>query len=467
MSINKILQDNLKAYDKAAAKVKSLINGLIDEASFVETNAFTAGKNFVDGSEALGEGVVTGYATIDSNPVQIIASNKEVMGGSFSAAHASKINAAITKAINTGTAIISIIDSTGARIGEGAGVMEAFASTLFMAAQASRQVPHIAIVNGTAVGMMAAYVAQADYVFMSKSSIMSVNPPQALASKLNDYPKLNTILGGEAYAANSTVANFIYKDNADLKAQLNTLFTLIAGECDCSDDANREAPALDKKYSVEAALKAIADDAKYLNYNASYAKEVVTALAKVNGISVAILATDSTINDGYISVEGLDKAIDFITMADSNGFELITLVDAKGFKTCVDCEAAGFNKKLAKLSILIAEFSGNKIGVVTGNAIGVVYSLFASKGIGFDYTLATADAVIAPVNADTAVNVLYTAEIKAAKNADEARAKLAAHYAAIEANPFVAAKDGCIDNIIEPSALRPYIASALLMLLGI
>lgn len=467
MSNSKILQDNLKAYADATAKIKSFIDGIIDEASFVETDVFTAGKTFVDGAEALGEGVVTGYATIGGNPVQIIASNREILGGSFSAAHAAKMNKTIAKACATGTTLLSIIDSTGARIGEGTAVLEAYAATLFNSCSAKSTVPHIAIVKGAAVGMMAAYVANADYTFLSKDSIMSVNAPQALASDIKDYPKLNTILGADNYAAASNVANFTYKNDTELKTKLNDLLSIINGEEESADDANRETPALDKKYSADAALKAICDGGKYLEYNAGYAKEIKTVLAKINGIAVAVLATDSAVADGYITVEGVEKATDFVELADSNGFALITLVDAKGFKTCVKCEAQGFNKKLAKLCNAIAMFDNSKISVVAGKATGAIYSVLASKGIGFDYSLATIDAQIAPVNAETAVNVLYADELKKAKAPAEAREKLSAKYAEMEANPFVSAKDGFIDNIINASALRPYLASALLMLLGI
>lgn len=467
MSNSKILQDNLKAYADATAKIKSFINALIDEASFVETDAFTAGKTFTDGAEALGEGVVTGYATIAGNPVQIIASNREVMGGSFSVAHAAKINKTIAKACSTGTPLLSIIDSTGARIGEGTAVLEAYAAMLYNSYAAKSSVPHIAVVKGAAVGMTAAYVANADYTFMCKDSVMSVNSPQALASDIKDYPKLNTVLGADNYAGASTVANFIYKNDADLKTKLNELLLLINGEEECNDDANRETPALDKKYSADAALKAICDNGKFMEYNAAYAKEVKTVLAKINGIAVAVLATDSTVADSYITVDGVEKAIDFIEMADANGYALITLVDAKGFKTCRECESAGFNKKLAKLCNAIASYDNSKISVVAGKATGAVYSALASKGIGFDYSLATVDAQIAPVNAETAVNVLYAEELKKAKSPADARAKLSAKYAEMEANPFVSAKDGFIDNIIEASSLRPYLASALMMLLGI
>lgn len=468
MNNNQILQQNLKAIDKATADIKATINSIIDDLSFVETDVFTAGRTFATGAEALGEGIVTGYATIDGTPVNIFAQNKNVLGGSLGVAHAKKIVKAINKAIAGGTPLISIIDCSGARIGEGVAMLEAYAEVIAAAAKARQNVPHICIVKGSAVGMMASYVALADYVFMNANSVMSLASPMVLANKGKDYPKLNVILGVKAYADNSNISTFTYKDNKDLSTQLKDLLYYISDEIiDSGDDVNRETPSLDKSYSVKSCLTAICDNGKFLNLSSDFAKEINTVISKINGVSVGILATDSAINNGNITVNGIAKATDFVKHCDLNNIPLITLVDAKGFDSCIECEQAGLAAKLGKLMAAISEADNVRISVITGSAVGAVYSAFASKAIGYEYTLATTNAAITPVNAMTAVNVLYADEIAQAVDKDKAREELIESYTNLECNPFISAKDGFIDNIVEASTLRPYLASCIYMLLGL
>ena len=461
---NKMLQSNIKAIDEATEKVKKFLDKIIDDGSFVETDVFAAGKTFLDSTEALGEGVVTGYATISDTPVHLFAQNAEVMKGSFSEAHAKKIKKVIFKAIGTGTPLVSFIDCSGARVGEGVRMLEAMAEVIAALNEAKSNIPHICVVKGNAVGMVASMVNLADFVIMSDKAVMSLGSPQAIASREKDYPKLTSILGAEAYASSSDICDFTYKSEKELKSIVVDLLKLLSNEvAEGTDDANRETPSLDKKYTVEAGLKALADNEKYLVANAEYAKELVTAYTMVNSIPVAVLAFDSTVNDGYLSVNGVDKAITFIEKATGNGLPVISLVDCLGVKSCRACEVAGLSKKVAKLMSLISSSTTPMISVITGKAIGLAYTVFASKGIGFDYSLASVNAEISPITSAQAVNVVYSEELKNG----EMRDKLAERYSELEANPFVSAKDGYVDNIIELSTIRPYVASALMMLLGV
>lgn len=464
MKNNAMLQNNSKLIDKATKKIKSFAFDLIDEGSFVETDAFTAGKSFLDGSEALGEGVVTGYATIGNRPVHFFAQNQEVLKGSFGEAHAKKILKVIKKAVQTGTPLISIIDSNGARVGEGVAMLEAYSEVINAINLARQNIRHICIIKGNCVGMMASIACMADFVFMSKDAIMSVASPQAIASNEKDYPKLNSILGYDAISAGCGNVDFGYKTTKELAEKLNYILSVVeADDRECDDDANRETPALDKAYSVEAGLKAICDNGKYIVSNENFAKEVVTAYAMINNLSVGIIALDSSVNDGYISANGIAKAEKFVEKCDSNGLPLITLVDSMGVKPSLQDEVNGLASKLASLMAKLASSDVPMISVITGKAIGLAYSVFASKGIGFDYSLASVDAIISPVNTQAGASIEYASELK---NGED-RAKLEERYAEMEQNPFISAKDGFVDNIIELSTMRPYIASALMMLLGL
>ncbi|MCI8325950.1 MAG: hypothetical protein HFH71_05340 [Clostridia bacterium] len=456
------------AVEKASAKAQGLIDGIVDAGSFVETDAFVVGAAFDSAETALGEGVVTGYASIEGTPVHIFAQNADVMKGSIGAASAKKIRKCIERACKSGTPLISVLDCSGARVDEGVSVMEAYADIIAAAADASDSVPHICVVNGVAAGMSAAYASLADYIFMNKNAFMSVNSPMYHASKFSAVPKLNKIAGYEAYKSCGNVVQDVYSDSAELKNKIISLFNILnisdSDEQESEDDPNRIATALSKKYGVDAALKAVCDDGKYLSYCDGWADDVKCAFTKINGISTAVIATDSGVNDGYVSADGLDKICAFIAKSDAFGLPLVTLVDSKGVNPSLDEEVKGFSLKLAATFKAMATYSHPMIGVACGKAVGVAYSALMSKAVGFDYTLATAAAEIAPVTSETGVNVFYTEELK---KGNTQRAKLEQMFATDHASPLTAAKDGYLDNVIDAKNLRPYLSSALMMLLGI
>lgn len=463
---NEVLVSNLKAVEQASSKAKAYINEVVDKNSFVETDVFLTTLSFDDAAIALGEGVVTGYATIGGRPVHIFAQNADVLKGSLSKAHAEKIYKCMLRAIKSGTPFVSIVDSCGARIGEGASIMEGYAQLIAGAVELSSEVPHIAVVKGVAIGMMATYVAGADFTFMSQDAVMSVNSPMYLVSDAKNFPvDYKKTLGVDAYKATSDIAQFSFKTTADLNKQLNNLFNLIlpAEEEESKDEPNRIDNSLEKQASAAKRIESICDAKSVMPYCVDFAKEVSCALAKLNGITVGVLATEGD----YISEQGLEKACGFIEKLDNFDLPLITLVDTLGVNPSLKQELSGFAKKTNNLIKTLVNSSNAKIGVAFGNAVGFGYSALMSKNVGFDYTLATSKAVISPVSSSAAVVATMSEQIKLGKDADKTREKLQHQYAAIEANPLLAAKDGYIDNVVETKNLRPYIASALMMLLGI
>ena len=490
---NNTLSVSAKAIDKATKNAKSFIESIVDAESFVETDVFLTGKSFDDAQEALGEGVVTGYATLGGNPVHIFAQNADVLKGSLSEAHANKIYKCMQRAIKAGTPLISIIDSCGARVGEGASVMEGYAKLIAGEFEIADEVPHICIVKGVAVGMMATFVAGADFVFMSKDAVMSVNSPMYLVSDAKSFPvDYKAQLGYKAYEGNTDVAQFVFSDAKDLAKQLQKLTSvLLSDESEANDDPNRVNPNLEKKISAKQRIEFIFDKNSAVEYCPEYAAETVCSLAKLNGISVGVIATEGD----YISIEGLDKANSFVEKLEAYNIPLITLVDSLGVNSTLEQEIKGFAKRTNALMKTIATSAIAKIGVAVGNAVGFAYSALMSKSIGFDYTLATSNAVVAPVGMQVS-KVIATDQIKELKKTAkeleqktdvdaDALSKAMAYfqkvmnnitikgkseeevYAQMQSNPLVAAKDGYIDNVVEATNLRPYLASALMMVLGI
>lgn len=462
---NKNLSAFSKALDKANSKIKKFVNGIVDAESFVETDAFLTGKGFDSALDALGEGVVTGYATIGGMPVHLFAQNTEVMKGSMSHAQAQKIAKAMQRAVTAGVPFVSIIDSCGARVGEGASIMESYAELITNSAILADNVPHIVIVKGVAVGMMATYVAGADFVFMAEDGILSVNSPMYLASDKHGFPEVKSLVGYDNYKTTSDLVQFSFKNEKDLATKLAKLFAVVmpADEDEAEDDANRIDPALNKPMSADKRIVSICDKDSVVEFNQDFANEVVCALGKINGISVGVLATSGD----YISEEGLEKATDFVSKLDSFDLPLVTLVDTLGVNPTLDQELKGFAKKTNKLMTTIASSSIAKIGVAVGNAVGFGYSALMSKAVGFGYTLACENAVVSPIAPNTAVASLMADQIKKADNTETIRKQLEEQYAKMQASPLVAAKDGYLDNVIEAQNIRPYVASALLMLLGL
>lgn len=490
---NNTLSASVKAIDKATKNIKSFIESIVDAESFVETDVFLSGKSYDEATEALGEGVVTGYATMNGAPVHIFAQNADVLKGSLSKAHADKIYKCMQRAIKAGAPLISIIDSCGARVGEGASVMEGYAKIIAGGFEIADEVPHICIVKGVAVGMTATFVAGADFVFMSKDAIMSVNSPMYLLSDAKSFPvDYKAQLGYKAYEGKSDLAQFVYSDVKDLAAQLNRLTSVIMSDGEePTDDPNRVNPNLEKNISAKQRIEYIFDGKSVLEYCPTYAKDVVCSFAKLNGISVGVVATEGE----YISAEGLDKAKSFIEKLEAYNIPLITLVDSLGVNSTLQQEVSGFAKRTSALMKTIAESTIAKIGAAVGNAVGYAYGALMSKALGFDYTLATAGAVVAPIGmqvgkivaADQLKELKKTAkELYQNEGVDaDALAKAMSYfekvmaniqikgkseeelYAQMQCNPINAAKDGYIDNVVEATNLRPYLASALLMALGI
>lgn len=462
---NQELLKSSTAIEKATSKIRSFIDQIVDGESFVETDVFVTGKQFDSALDALGEGVVTGYATIGGRPVHLFAQNAEVLKGSMSRAHATKIIKAMKRAVASGTPFLSIIDSCGARVGEGAGVMEGYADVLAESFRLAQEVPHFCIVKGTAVGMMATYVAGADFAFMSSDAVMSVNSPMYLAAQTKampvDYKKL---LGVGAYK-NTDMVQFSYKNAKDLAEQLHRLMDMILPneEDDSDDDANRVDPKLESYKNADQRVASICDLDQVVPYCDGYANDTYCAIGKINGITVGVLATQGE----YMSEAGMDKAICFVNKLEAFGLPLVTLVDTNGINPTLEQECAGIAKKANELMQTIALAEIEKIGVAVGNAVGFGYTALMSKGMGFGYTMATSDAVVSPIAGTTAVNALMDEQLKKAKDVDKTRATLEKEYAKMQANPMVAAQEGYLDNVIEATNLRPYIASALLMLLGI
>lgn len=454
-----LLNDNTSKVLSRSQKIREFLSDILDKNSFVETDMFLSGKSYLDGSDALGEGVITGYATLRDYPVCVVAQNSEVLGGSLNKAHADKILKCIKKSMTAEIPLISIIDSSGARVGEGVAVLEGYAEIIAAAAEHRDYAPHIAIVRGNAVGLMGMYTALADFVFMSDSSVLSAMPPLTLAENVGDAPQ--KYLGQKTYAEKSLISTVYFKKAEEIPEKIEKLLSYLGeGIINSEDDPNRTCDILNVQANEPNILAALADSGSEIELFADYTKDVKTYLATVNSIVTGLVIT----NNQKLNIASLKKIKGFIKLLEKYDIPLVTLVDSEGLDANLSGEQKGLVLGGAKLLRRISLSTIPKIAVVTGSAIGFSYVSLVSKSIGFDYTLAFANARIAPISSEAAASVIYSKELKGEGEPLELRKNLAEKYRAEEMNPFISAKEGYFDNIIEPALLRPYVASALSML---
>ena len=461
MSNFNLLQDRTELFNGATGDVRKFISNLVDADSFVQLGTFMVGASALSGDETPGEGVVTGYATIDGSPVYLFAHNAGVLGGSFGFAQARKIISVMNKAIEAGVPFISIIDCSGARVGEGVDMLEGYSALLSTAVKLKYNVPSIAIVKGKCVGMMATYCATADFVLAGKDAVVSFNPPTVVAAKEGINKPLNEVFG--AAQSKSELITATFADVAALRAQVCELLSFTElYSTDDSDDPNRIDEALSDCTSVYR-LSLLVDNGRYFEYAPHVGEDTICAFARINGMTVGIICSNTAVSD-LTSMPAIKKATAFVKVLVKFDIPLVTLVDSNGVKTCYECELKCASQRTADLIEAIAQLP-SKVSAIVGNAVGFAYTAFCSKSLGYGYSLAVCDAVLSPVASSVAVD-LFADEIAASTDPLAARSVIEQKYVVDCANPFIAAKDGYVDNIIEPKALRPYIANALLMVSG-
>lgn len=457
------LKENRKKIQNATQNIRSFVENIIDEASFVETDAFLSSKSFFDGVEALGEGVLTGTASVGGRSVAIIAENSDVLGGSMSRAHADKILKLIGIAIDRNLPVISISDSTGARIAEGVSVLEGYADVISAAMDLNRYVPHIAIIKGNAVGLGAIFAETADFVFMSKDGVVSINPPKCVLSGANENLPAQELLGSAALSENGLAVTATYEDFEQLRrktAFLLDYFTTIIVEN--NDSPNRTLAALNKNHPVNAVVETLVDKGSVVEFYPNYEKGVFTGLATINGVVSGIVATNYNGESERISKNQVGKITKFVKLISSFEIPLVTVLDAEGFNTCLKCEQKGVVNEVLELIRAINDDDNHKISIITGKAVGAAYVALASKGMGF-HTFAFPDAYVSPVTSSVAVDVLEDSkEYASASDPIELKEKLIKKYEEDFANPFIALKEGYVDDVIEPALVRPYVSNVLL-----
>lgn len=448
-----------KQHEAGKLTARERVNKLFDEGSFVETGVFTAAK---EGASS----VITGYGTVEDRPVFVYAQDFTVKGGAMGEGAAKKIVELLKLAGKTGAPVVAMADSAGADLTEGAKALNAYARIMKETAALSGVVPQISLILGPCAGG-AAFVPELTDVVIAVEKIgqMFVTGPQVVSARTGRNVTAEDLGGAkklvasgaaqiavasedEAFAMARRVLSFL-PDNNQEDAQLVS-----------ADDLNRQLD-IDTYYDAHDIVARIADFNDYVELTRDFAPNMVTALARLGGRSVGIVANNPAEHDGVLCASACKKAARFIRLCDCFNIPVVTLVNTPGQNTVDEEKNAAAVSAAAQLIFAYAEAVVPKVSVLCGQAVGAAYSAMGSKAVGADAVYAWPKAYIAPINAEAAVRILEKEEIRAGKPV----AELAKFY---EENngALAAAEEGLCDDVIEPAATRQMIAAALEMLMG-
>jgi acetyl-CoA carboxylase carboxyltransferase component len=429
-----------------------------------------------------GEGVVTGYGTIEGRLVYVFAQDFTVIGGSLGEMHAAKIVKAQQMAMKVGAPLIGINDSGGARIQEGVDALRGYGDIFFNNTKASGVIPQISVILGPCAGGAVYSPALTDFIFMVKdTSKMFITGPQVIKTVTGEEVSAEELGGAMTHNQKSGVAQF-YDDTEEacfdkIKHLLsflpqNNLET--APKVETGDDLNRIDQKLDelvplnpnKAYDMKEIIHTISDNGEFLEYQPYYAQNIITGFGRINGKSVGIIANQPKVLAGCLDIDASDKAAHFVRTCDAFNIPLVNLVDVPGFLPGTSQEYGGIIRHGAKLLYAYSEATVPKITLITRKAYGGAYIAMCSRHLGADVVYGWPTAEIAVMGPSGAANIIFRKEINAAENPQEKRQEKINEYTENVANPYKAAARGYIDDVIEPSSTRKRIISALEMLAG-
>lgn len=477
-------EDRIEKQHAAGKKTaRERIQMLMDPSSFVEIDAFVEARSVefdMQKKRLPGDGVVTGYGTVNGRLVYVSSQDFTVIGGSLGEMHAKKITKVMDMAMKMGAPFISINDSGGARIEEGIDALSGFGEIFFRNTIASGVIPQISVIMGPCAGGAVYSPAITDFVFMvEKSSQMFITGPQVIKAVTGEDVTFEELGGALTHNSVSGVAHFQSSTEEECFKDIKRLLSFLPDNnlsdselYDNTDDLNRIASGLNeiipdepnKPYDMLSIIAAVVDNGDFLEVQAGFAKSIVIGFGRVNGRSIGIIANQPKVNAGVLDVNSSDKAARFVRFCDSFNIPIVTFTDVPGYLPGVTQEHNGIIRHGAKLLFAFSEATVPKINVIVRKAYGGAYIAMNSKHLGADIVFAWPSAEIAVMGPDGAANIIFKRDIAASDDPITFRAEKIQEYRDKFSNPYVAASRGYVDDVIEPSTTRARIADALEML---
>lgn len=448
-----LLEARKAAILEAGKEIREQISSIVDADSFVELSAFSFSKNVFAETDVHGEGVVTGFATVDGYPFYIVAQNFKVMQGGISKANCDKIVKCLDAAAKDEAPIIYLLNTYGVQVGEGIGALEGLGKLLMRASQLKGIVPQYVIVNGDVYGSAAILAAIADAtLFIEKKSVLAINSPFVLSAKEGKSLSKEEVGGIKAHAK-SGLASIAVASISEAKDKIVALNDILSARM-IDADLNATLPILNEAATAENMLSVFDYS---IELGAENCSEVKTLLGRIGGISVAAILFDGGESGVELKACNLAKIRTFTEYAGYHSLPLVIFANVKGIAPTMCANNSRVMKETVEYLEYLDAVDSGKVSVVYGKAIGLGYSMFASKAVGFDYTCAFANAKIALFDS------VQGAQIELASEGSD-KAALSQKYADENADPFNAAQGGYIDAIIEPQFVRQYLIASLQML---
>jgi len=466
-------------HGKGKQTARERLAQLLDEGSFVEVGMFVQGNMQDAGTLDIplpGEGVVTGYGTIDGRIVYVFAQDFTVSGGSLGEYHAAKICRVMDLAARNGAPFIGINDSGGARIQEGVMSLDGYGNIFYRNTLNSGVIPQISVIMGPSAGGAVYSPALTDFAFMvDDTSYMFITGPQVIKAVTGEDVSPVKLGGAATHNEISGVAHFRAKNEQDCFSKLRKLLSYLPsnnlGDPPVFESAEPSRPAEEltsivpvepnKPYDVVDVIAHIVDGGELFQVHEHYAKNAVVGFARLGGRAVGIIANQARVLAGCLDINCSDKIARFVRFCDCFNIPLITFVDVPGYLPGVNQEYGGIIRHGAKILYAYSEATVPQISVILRKAYGGAYIAMSSRSLGADFAFAWPTAEIAVMGPEGATNIIYRREIEDSGNPNGIRSQKVSEYRERYANPYIAAARGWIDDVIEPAQTRQYLLAAL------
>ncbi len=472
-----------KQHNSGKLTARERITLLLDENSFHEMDKLVVHQchDFGMGRKKIpGDGVVTGYGTIDGRTVFIFAQDFTVFGGSLSASNAQKICKIMDMALKAGSPLIGLNDSGGARIQEGVASLAGYADIFLRNVLASGVIPQISAIMGPCAGGAVYSPAITDFIIMTKRiSNMFITGPDVIKAVTHEEVSKEELGGAETHNTLSGVAHFAAENEEQTFALIRELFSFIPEnnledppEKENGDPPDRISEKLNhiipedpnQPYDIRHVIREVLDDHYFFEVQEHFAKNIVVGFGRLAGKSVAIVANQPDYLAGVLDIDCSDKGARFIRFCDAFNIPLITFEDVPGFLPGVAQEHGGIIRHGAKILYAFAEATVPKVTIITRKAYGGAYCVMASKHIRADVNYAYPTAEIAVMGPEGAVRIVYKRELEEAGDPGDLSRKKIEEFRKKFANPFIACEKGYLDGVIEPQNTRQHLIAALKML---
>ncbi len=474
-----------KQHEIGKFTARERINLLLDEGSFVEMDKFVTHRCLdfgMDKQKIPGDGVVTGYGTVNGRKLYIFAQDFTIFGGSLSGAYAEKVVKIMDLAMKHGVPVIGLNDSGGARIQEGVVSLGGYADIFLRNTLASGVVPQISVIMGPCAGGAVYSPAITDFIIMvKKTSFMFITGPEVIKAVTHEEVTMEDLGGAIAHSTKSGVCHLAGEDEKESLGMVRELLSFIPQNNaedppfePSDDDPLREDESLNevvpdnpnKPYDIRDIINVVADDRHFFEIQEHYAPNIIIGFMRLGGHSVGVVANQPAYLAGVLDIDASIKGGRFVRFCDAFNIPLIVFEDVPGFLPGLDQEYGGIIKHGAKLLYAFCEATVPKLTVITRKAYGGAYCVMNSKHIRADFNFAYPTSEIAVMGPDGAVNIIFRNELKEAEDAAVRKDELVADFRDKFSNPYKAAELGYVDEVILPQQTRPRLVRALEMSLS-